>query len=125
MPQLRARGKEMAQPCCGKRWQAGTLLVWEPVRDQIYEERKVVTGREVEESRADLEESRYWMEAGVEFVSLDVNLCSIALSSEVVLGLLLPPPPLQIAILSYSHYFLQPYPAQSSLARQVLAQQCG
>lgn len=32
---------------------------------------EVVTGREGEESRADLEESRYWMEAVAEFVSLN------------------------------------------------------
>lgn len=71
---------------------------------------EVVTGREGEESRADLEESRYWMEA----------------AAEVVLGLLLPPPPLQATILSrYSHTFLQSQPTKSSLARQVLAQECG
>lgn len=63
---------------------------------------EVVAGREGEESRADLEESRYWMETGAEFVSLDVTPCSTTLRSEMLLGLLLPPPapagshPLQI-----------------------------
>lgn len=53
----------------------------------------VAAGREGVETRADLGESLCWMEAGAEFVSLDVGPCRAALRSEVVLGLILPPPP--------------------------------
>lgn len=46
------------------------------------------------------------MKAGAGFVSLDISLCSTALRSETVLGLLLPRPPLQVAILSrYRHSY--------------------
>lgn len=117
---------EVARPCCGKGWQAGTLLVGASKGPNSWGKGEVVAGREGEESRADLEESRYWMETGAEFVSLDVTPCSTTLRSEMLLGLLLPPPPLQAAILSrYSHTFLQPQPLKSSLARQVLAQERG
>lgn len=53
----------------------------------------VAAGREGEEARADLGESRCWMGVEAEFVSLDIGPCRAALRPEVLLGLLLPTPP--------------------------------